>query len=83
MKLSTIMDRIQQADWDLTMIVPTESYDFAIDINSALRKMGHYSCMYYDKCDAQGLTYKEATDKLGEHLRNNLGIIAIPKEQTA
>jgi hypothetical protein len=72
MKLETVMRKIQEADVDLADIVPEESYNFAIDINTSLKKMGHYSIMYYERCEEAGLTYKEATDKLGEYLRSNL-----------
>jgi len=75
------MDKIQEADWDLTQMKAEESYDFALDINNALRKMGHFSVLYYSKCELQGMTYKEATDSLGEHLRNGLGIKLVPKEE--
>jgi hypothetical protein len=82
MKLETIMRKIQEADIGLTLVVPEESYDFAVDINNALEKMGKYSVMYYERCEEQGLTYKEATNQLGEYLRSNLDITVTKTESS-
>ncbi len=73
------MNKISEADITLTMLKPEESFDFAIDINNALKQLGYYSTIYYNRCEAQGLSYKQATDKLGEHLRAKLGLILVPK----
>lgn len=72
MKLETIMNKIQENDFILTQLQVEESYEFAHDINQALKNLAHYSIKYYDRCEEAGLTYKEATDKLGEHLRAHL-----------
>lgn len=79
MKIETIMNKIQEADFELAFIEPLEEYAFAIDLNNAVQRIGKYSIMYYTRCEEAGLTYKEAQEKLGEHLRRNLGYE--PKEQ--
>lgn len=81
-KIETIMNKIQQADWNLTMLKPESSYNFAIDINAALKKLGHYSLMFYSRCENDGLSYEQATDMLGKHLRDGLGIKLVPKSET-
>jgi hypothetical protein len=75
MKLETIMRKIQEADIVISEIVAEETYDFAIDLNVQIEKLGKYSVKYYDRMEQQGYTYKEAQDKLGEYLRSNLTII--------
>jgi len=75
MKLETIMRKIQEADVSLAEMIPEESYDFAIDMNVNVTKIGKYQVMYYERCEEQGLSYKEATDQLGEYLRSNLTVI--------
>lgn len=75
MKLETVMRKLQEADLTLATIEVLEEYAFAIDLNDALKKIGHYSVMYYTRCEDAGLTYKEATDKLGAFLSKNLGYV--------
>ena len=75
MKLETIMRKIQEADIFISEILPEETFDFAIDLNNALEKLGKYSVMYYDRMEQQGYNYKEVQDYLGEYLRSNLTII--------
>jgi len=73
MKLTTIMDRIQEADITLTTIKPIEDYAFGIDLSAAIEKSGKYSRMYYIRCESLGLTYKEAQTQLSEHIMDNYG----------
>ena len=75
MKLETIMKHIQEADIVLTSIIPEETFNFAIDLNNAIEKLGKYSVRYYDRMEKDGYNYKEAQDKLGEYLRSNLTIL--------
>ena len=75
MKTKTIMRKIQEADIVISEIIAEESYDFAIDLNVQIEKLGKYSVKYYERMEQQGYTYKEAQDKLGEYLRSNLTII--------
>lgn len=82
MKLETVMRKIQEADFVLATITAEETYDFAVDLNNTLKKMGHYSVMYYERCEKNGITYKEATEKLGEYLRSNLEISVEKTEQS-
>ena len=72
MKLETIMQKIQENDFILAGIRPEESYEFANDLNQALKNVGHYNMMYYNRCEEAGLSYEEATEKLGEYLRAHL-----------
>lgn len=80
MKLETIMHKIQENDLTLVDIIPEETYEFAVDLNNALKNVGHYSVKYYEKCEELGITYKEATEKLGEYLRGHL--VKIEEEDT-
>jgi hypothetical protein len=75
MKTETLMRKIQEADIFISEIVPEETYDFAIDLNNAIEKIGKYSVKYYDRMEKDGYTYKEAQDELGKYLRSNLTII--------
>jgi len=75
MRLDTIMRKIQEADVVIAGIVAEESYDFAIDLNNAITKLGKYSVMFYERMENKGITYKAAQDKLGRYLRNNLTIV--------
>jgi len=75
MKLETVMRKVQEADIVLTSIVPEETFNFAIDLNNAIEKLGKYSVRYYDRMEKDGYNYKEAQDKLGEYLRSNLTIL--------
>ena len=75
MKLETIMRKVQEADIVLTSIIPEETFNFAIDLNYAIEKLGKYSVRYYDRMEKDGYNYKEAQDKLGEYLRSNLTIL--------
>ena len=75
MKLETIMRKVQEADIVLTSIIPEETFNFAIDLNNAIEKLGKYSVRYYDRMEKDGYNYKEAQDKLGEYLRSNLTIL--------
>jgi len=74
MKLETIMRKIQEADITLAEVIVEETYDFAIDMATQLEKIGKHQRLYYNRCEEEGLTYKEATDKLGEYLRSNLQV---------
>jgi len=75
MKLETVMRKIQEADVFLASMQYEPSYDFGVDMNNALKKIGHYSVIYYERCEKQGLTYEQATEKLGEYLRSNLTLV--------
>lgn len=75
MKLETMMRKIQEADIFISEIEPMESFDFAIDLNNALEKLGKYSVKFYEEMEKLGYNYKEAQDKLGEYLRSNLTIV--------
>ena len=75
MRTDTIMRKIQEADITISEIVAEETYDFAIDLNREIEKLGKYSVKYYDRMEQQGYSYKEAQDKLGEYLRSNLTIV--------
>ena len=75
MKLETVMRKVQEADIVLTSIIPEETFNFAIDLNNAIEKLGKYSVRYYDRMEKDGYNYKEAQDKLGEYLRSNLTIL--------
>jgi hypothetical protein len=75
MKIKTIMRKIQEADVVLTGIAPEESFNFAIDLNTAIEILGKFSTRYYDRMEVMGYTYKEAQDQLGEFLRSNLTIL--------
>ena len=80
MKTETIMKKLQDADVALATIQYVEHYDFYIDISNHTKQVGHYSAMYYDRCEQEGLTIEEAKEKLGEYLRSNFTIV-VPKEQ--
>lgn len=73
MKLTTIMDKIQEADIVMTTIEPLEEYAFGIDLSAAIEKSGKYNKLYYIRCEALGLTYKEAQTQLSEHIMDNYG----------
>ena len=75
MKTDTLMRKIQEADIVIAGIGVEDSYDFAIDLNMAIEKLGNYSVKYYDRMENKGLTYKEAREKLGRYLRSNLTIL--------
>ena len=75
MKLETIMKRIQENDLILTGIVPETTYEFAYDLNIALKNIAHYQIKYYTRCEDAGLTYEEATEKLGDFLKAGLGFV--------
>ena len=75
MRTETIMRKIQEADITISEIVAEETYDFAIDLNVQIEKLGKYQIKYYTRMEEQGYTYKEAQEKLGEYLRSNLTII--------
>ena len=75
MRTDTIMRKIQEADIVIAGIIAEESYEFAIDLNNAITKLGKYSVMFYERMENKGLTYKAAQDKLGKYLRSNLTII--------
>jgi hypothetical protein len=75
MRTDTIMRKIQEADIVISGIQAEESYNFAIDLNIAVEKIGKYSVMYYNRMENKGITYKAAQDKLGKYLRNNLTIL--------
>ena len=72
MKINKIMRYIQEADIQLAGMQVEESYDFAIDMANNLRKISWYQRKYYEASELEGLTYKEAQDRLGEYLRGNL-----------
>jgi len=75
MRTDTIMRKIQEADIVISEIVAEETYDFAIDLNVQIEKLGKYSIKYYNRMEQQGYSYKEAQEKLGEYLRSNLTIV--------
>ena len=75
MKLETVMRKIQEADVALAEMYPEETYEFYYDMGMYMERMGHYSKMYYDKCEKEGLTLEEAKEQLGEFLRGNLTVI--------
>lgn len=75
MKTETIMRKIQEADIVISGITPEESYDFAVDLNNAITKLGKYSVIFYERMENKGLTYKAAQEKLGKYLRSNLTIV--------
>ena len=86
MKLETLMRKIQEADVVLASVIAEETFEFAIDLNNAITKLGKYSVMFYDKMEELGYNYQEAQDKLGKYLRSNLTIVveedeAINKEE--
>ena len=68
MLLETMMRKIQEADIVLSTVTAEESYEFAIDLNNAITKLGKYSVMFYDKMEEQGYNYQEALEKLGNFL---------------
>ena len=68
MLLQTMMRKIQEADIVLSSVTAEESFEFAIDLNNAINKLGKYSVMYYDKMEELGYNYQEAIDKLGNFL---------------
>ena len=72
MSIDEIMEEVQKADIKLSGMSVEESYDFAIDMNNNLLDIAKYQLLYYEKSEKEGLTYQEATDRLGEYLRNNL-----------
>ena len=75
MKLTTVMRKIQEADVFLAEMTPEESYDFAIDMNNAVTKIGKYQVKYYEMCEELGYTYEEAQEQLGEYLRKHLTVV--------
>ena len=68
MLLTTMMRKIQEADIVLSSVTAEETFEFAIDLNNAINKLGKYSVMYYDKMEELGYNYQEAIDKLGNFL---------------
>lgn len=72
MDINKVMEEIQKADIQLAGMGVEESYDFAIDMNNNLVNIAKYQVIYYEQSEEEGLTYKEAIDRLGEYLRNNL-----------
>lgn len=79
MRLDTIMRKIQEADIVLSGIKAEETYEFAVDLNNAVEKMGKYSVMFYERMENKGVTYKAAQDKLGRYLRSNLTVLVDEK----
>lgn len=73
MKVETIMRKIQEADLELATLTPEENYDFYIDVGLYTEKIGHYSRMYYNRCEEDGLTIEEAKEQLNKHLRDYYG----------
>ena len=75
MKTETLMRKIQEADIVIAGIGVEDSYDFAVDLNNAIAKLGKYSVIFYERMENKGLTYKAAREKLGKYLRSNLTIL--------
>ena len=81
MKTETLMRKIQEADIVIAGITVEDSYDFAVDLNNAITKLGKYSVIFYERMESKGITYKAAQEKLGRYLRSNLTIIVEEEEQ--